>query len=240
MSSICPATRAACSSRCRCHASRYGTRPARTISTGRGYVSALWTTTARTDSSCCDAGVNSRLAARVGLAVALALAIVVGRSWGHHPGAGAAPLPPPTRVTVPATAVPSAPPERVTGVPWRAVVAELERRRSAAYDAGAPSLLAPLYAAASPTGAADVARLHRLARLRLHTRGLTGRVMRVVVRFADTTHATLVTTDRWTGYAIVDRRGRLVARRPGRERRTFLIRLVEVAGGWRIAAVRPR
>jgi len=170
------------------------------------------------------------------IVVVMVVAIGLGGLWGRHDGGGAAvaaPVPAP-RAAMLRAATPQATPRS-----WLAVMTDLERTRASAYATGSVRLLDDVYAAASPTGAADRDLLMRLVAEQQRARGLRAFVQRVDVVSISDANAALVVTDALTSYDVIGPHGHVVRKGRGRPARPWQVRLVRSAGVWRIWSVRP-
>lgn len=116
------------------------------------------------------------------------------------------------------------------------VLAEWDRRRSAAWAAGDPDGLARLYAPGSRAGRADVAMLRRWLDRGLRVTGLRMQVLDVHADEAEGPRRELVVTDRLAGGEAVGRRTRSPLPRDGWSTRRIVLEQAERA--WRVVSVR--
>lgn len=117
-----------------------------------------------------------------------------------------------------------------------AVLADWDRRRSAAWAAGDPGGLARLYAPGSRAGREDVAMLRRWLGRGLRVTGLRMQVLDVHADDADGPRRELVVTDRLAGGEAVGRRTRSLLPRDGWSTRRIV--MDQVGGTWRVVSVR--
>lgn len=120
---------------------------------------------------------------------------------------------------------------------WRVLLEHLDARRAGAFARGEPGALDAVYAAGSAALARDGSRLRELRAARLRARDLRLVVRAVVPDRVRAGQARLRVVDELRPYALVDRRGRVVRRVPGRGPVTWTVDLVRQPAGWRIAEV---
>lgn len=168
-----------------------------------------------------------------GVLVALAAAVLAGRSWA---GADRPAGPPPLQVLrYAAPATPSAP---AATVDWLAVLGGLDARREGALASLDAAALAEVYAAGSPPMALDAATIASLAAAGARARGLRLQVQSVQLVGRTPSRVSLRVVDRLPAYDLVSADdGRVLEHRPGRGPAAWAVDLVPAGGGWRIAAV---
>ena len=122
---------------------------------------------------------------------------------------------------------------------WQSVLAELDRRRAAAFATADPDLLSEIYAPGAPAAAQDAAVVTQL-----RERGLVAREVRHTVESLRVVRAapdevTLAVRDRLDGYRLLDAAGQVVAQRPESAATAYEVRLAPApdAAGWRVVAV---
>jgi hypothetical protein len=157
-------------------------------------------------------------------AVALVLAVAAGLTWAAAddvtPAAGTS-----GRVGV-ATG------EQRSG--WASTLATLDADRSRAFAAGDPVRLREVYAADGPALRRDVAVLRRLTEAGLRAQGLRLSARDVAVQARSAGQVRLAVTDVMPAYRLVDERGAVVERRPGRGSRSWTVVLAREGAGWRV------
>ncbi len=124
---------------------------------------------------------------------------------------------------------------------WRAVLATLDRRRAAAYDAADPELLARVYVRGSPALRRDRHLLTRYRERGLRVRGLRMDVSSLRVRRARGDRVVLVVRERLAGGTVTGPRSHRPLPGDDADRRVLVLRRVDDRGdhrNWRIAAVR--
>ena len=175
--------------------------------------------------------------------IAVGVAVATGVTWA---GAAAGPRPvgpdlsgglsssSPTTTPDPSRGAPEGRAEPTAG--WAAVLAALDAARSLAFAAGDEAALSAVYLPASPAGRRDAAELARLAGAGVRAAGL--RLDTTSVRLVGRApgRVQLSVTDVLGAYRLVDARGRVVARPPGRGARTWTVVLgrAEPRGPWRV------
>lgn len=119
----------------------------------------------------------------------------------------------------------------------RAALARLDAARVAGFADPAAADPDDWAAPTCSCRAEDVRRLRALAARGLALRGHRAAVLGLRVVRAGPWAATVVVTDRVAGYAVVDRRGRVVARWAPAEPRTWRVTLVRVTGRWLLGRI---
>jgi hypothetical protein len=152
-----------------------------------------------------------------------------------HPTPRRDPPTSPARTRAPASA-PNATSPR--GVVFVAVLRRLDARRDAAFVSGDRTALDDAYVVGSPPYVADARTLDAMLAVGERAAGLALRVRGVEVVARTPSRAVLRVVDELSPYRVVDRSGRVVVRRPGRDRRWWRVTLRRTHLGWRIAAVR--
>lgn len=132
---------------------------------------------------------------------------------------------------------------------WVHVLRELDARRSTAFARGDPAGLSGVYAPGSAALREETAELRQLRRAGLRTRGLWLAVRTAAVREVTSGRVVLNVVDQMPSYDLVNGRGQVVRRVPGRGDRSWRLTLVPLAkgaedardmtGGWRIAEIEP-
>jgi hypothetical protein len=122
---------------------------------------------------------------------------------------------------------------------WAAVLDRLDRARAEAFARGDANALDLVYAPGSRLLAADRAAIARLSAAGQRARGVRHTTHAVTVTSYGAASAVLQVVDVLSAYELVDRTGRVVQRTAPRAEATFVVRLVQAAGGWRLAEVRP-
>ena len=168
---------------------------------------------------------RGRAAAGAGLAAgALALAVAAGISWAAAddvtPAAGTS-----GRAVVSVGAPQSG---------WASTLAALDADRSRAFAAGDPGRLREVYAAGGPALRRDVAVLRRLTDAGLRAQGLRLAARAVAVQGRSAGQVRLAVTDVMPAYRLVDDRGSVVERRPGRGSRSWTVVLARDGESWRV------
>ena len=180
---------------------------------------------------------SARVAVMVPIAgLLLAAAVGGGLLWAKGSVAEASapkPLPPAAQGPM-ATSTPSAATSQAS---WLAVMTGLDAARDDAFVAGDPEALAQVYAPGSSALRLETQRMTALLDQRLVVRDLELRVTKVTPVTTSAGAATLLVTDRMTGYEVTDAAGRVVETRPARPDRTWRVELVHQAGHWLIASV---
>jgi hypothetical protein len=162
------------------------------------------------------------------LVVCLSAAVVGGTFWaGHEQPSAAVPATPPGSVRVEAPAV-----------PWPAVLARLDRSRSAAFAAGDPRALAEIYVAGSPALRRDTVMLARLRAAGLHVEGLSLRTSSVRVVRDDADQVELAVVDTMAPFLLRRSDGSVAQRRLGRGETCWSVTLMTSRGRWRVLDVR--
>jgi hypothetical protein len=164
-----------------------------------------------------------RLAALLLAAVAISggVAAMAGRATARSPGQ------------------PLARPDQVAPVPgedWRAVLAGLDARRTAAFARADVRLLAEVYVPGEALQV-DTSRVTSLAKANERVLGLQLRYVDVQVVERSANRVRLLVTDELRPYRRVAASGAVLQRYPGRTSRQWAVELVAGPGGWRIAAV---
>lgn len=128
-----------------------------------------------------------------------------------------------------------------TGGPpeWSSVLAELDRRRSLAFEEGRADVLNGVYAPGSAPLAADRAALDALRAQDAYATGLRMVIDDVRVLVDRPGGIVLRVVDRMPAYQIVDGSGRLVEARPGRGSASWVVELRSVDTDWRIWSIAP-
>lgn len=176
-----------------------------------------------------------------GLAALVTLlgAVAAGIGWSRRADRPAAVPLPPAAPRAPAADPRTPPPPASSGRPtvdWPAVLRRLDGDRAAAFAALDPGRLTAVDAPGSVALRLDRAALLSLRRRAAAPRGLVWELLAVELVGADPPGVILSVTDRRSGYALVSA-GRIVARFGPRGRATWRVRLVPVAGGWRLGEV---
>jgi hypothetical protein len=175
--------------------------------------------------------------AAVGAAV-LAAAIALGYGWGHHPASVAAVLQP---VRPDSAAAPAAlPVPRTTPVPqpsWRAIVADLDRRRTVAFATGDVAALDELYVDGSAAQQADSATLQLLVRQGRTAQSVTITPSAVELLRQQGADVVLRVFDTISPYRIVTADGQVVRRVAGRPVMAWTLTLRRIGGEWRISRI---
>lgn len=115
-----------------------------------------------------------------------------------------------------------------------AVVAELYRRRAAAFEAASVSALDGVYAPGSPLLAADREHVRELAAAGEALRGFAPQVLRLEATVVEEDRVELDLVDRWPDYQVVTADGAPVRTGPGRSESAVRLVLVRGGDGWRI------
>jgi hypothetical protein len=178
---------------------------------------------------------------RIVISAAAVLALVGAMGVGvslAHTGHGAAALtggpPGPAPTSRPVATQPVTP----RPVSWFAVVARLEAMRVAAFERADPAQLAAVYAPGAPAYQIDLATVRSLLSRGLHAAGFSATVEQVGVEASTATTERLRVVDRLSSYTLVDAGGRVAGRGAARPATAFTMTLVDVAGAWRVAAIR--
>lgn len=166
---------------------------------------------------------------------AVAAAVVLGIQWGN--GAGS----PPPAALIPAVGpTPTATPDGVDefAVPraaagWLALLDALYDRRAAAFTAGDVERLAGTYTTDSAQAAADRAEIERLAAAGHRVDGFDPDVLSVESAQGGPPEVTLVVTDSFGPYTVVDGQ-RVLSAEAGREPTRVEVSLRLTSSGWRI------
>jgi hypothetical protein len=118
---------------------------------------------------------------------------------------------------------------------WRLVLEELYARRAQSFAAGAPELLAGVYAPSSAQRAADEAHLEAMAAAGESLRGFAPAVVEVTGVIADGHRARLDLIDSWADYEVAGAGpGSAVRAVPGRPATAVRMVLLRTGDGWRI------
>lgn len=162
-------------------------------------------------------------------------ATATGIAWAR-PDSDPASLPEPAMSSISTPASAGATPDVSAPPDWRAVLTELDRARSRAFARGDVDALTAVYAPGSPAARTDERALRRLTAAGLRAVGVRLRPVSVTLRRATRQEVRLTVVDVLSDHSLRDGEG-LVLERKGRGSRTWLVRLVSVAGDWRIAEV---
>ncbi len=117
---------------------------------------------------------------------------------------------------------------------WASTLAHLDADRSRAFAAGDTGRLREVYAADGPALRRDVAVLSRLTAAGLRARGLRLAARTVAVQERSAGRVRLAVTDVMPAYRLVDERGAVVERRPGRGSRSWTVVLARNGESWRV------
>lgn len=127
-------------------------------------------------------------------------------------------------------------------IAWVDVLTELDARRSAALGSGSTAMLEAVYAEGSAALAEEQRRLDELLAAGVTVRGLAHSIVSAEVTSTGPGSVVLAVRDEMAAYELVDASGDVVARRPARGARQWLITLVPTPtseGEWRISSVQP-
>jgi hypothetical protein len=122
---------------------------------------------------------------------------------------------------------------------WAAVIARLDALRAKAFDDADPAPLAEVYAPGSDAYTSDIATVRSLASRGVRAQGFSARVVSARPAVVTATTATVQVVDRLSGYRLVNATGDVVGHGAPRPPTTFTMRLRNIDGGWRVAAVDP-